>query len=69
MTERDALVTIEWFGNKREIPTRIYCNGTIYHRGSYDKEYVIVRRGEDEYGLQNDGTRYLLIYDDELRLK
>jgi len=67
MNAKYDLVTITWFGKQRTIPARIYCNGTVYHGGPYDKEYVIVRRGEDEYGLRNDGTRYLLVYDDELR--
>lgn len=61
-------VNIIWFGKSRSIPLRVYCNGKITTDDpNWDEEYTIVRRGECEYGLRNNGTKYLLIYDDELR--
>ena len=60
--------TIEWFGKPRVVPKIVYCNGKVTYTGEYDEVYTIVRRGECEYGLRNNGRRYLLIYDDELRL-
>ncbi len=57
-------------GKPRRVPARIYCNGKwISDSTEYDKHYHIVKRGEDEYGLRDDGTRYLVTYDDELRLR
>lgn len=67
MSKETAIV--EWFGKSRTVPKVIYCNGVMSYIGEYDDIYTIVRRGECEYGLRNDGKRYLLIYDDELRQK
>ena len=64
---RGETAVVQWFGESRVVPKRIYCNGKIMNTGDFDKIYTIVRRGECEYGLHNDGVRYLLIYDDELR--
>jgi len=61
---------IYFLGKVRKVPVRIYCNGKwIANSTEYDKHYHIVKRGEDEYGLRDDGTRYLVTYDDELRLR
>lgn len=61
---------ITHMGKQREVPVRIYCNGAwTYDSTDYDEHYHIVKRNEDDYGLRHDGTRYLVTYDDELRLR
>ena len=62
--------TILHMGRQRDVPLRIYCNGKwITDSNEYDQHYHIVKRNEDEYGLRHDGTRYLITYDDELRVR